>query len=209
MADPLPRSGSPPTFDLSGHSHGLALPTTHAHHAKILFHASPLAQLSPEWTKEAEGGFVAGEGLDRLLALEGVDSLKVSLLKPQKDVVPVTSYIDESQTSRPTYVLSALFAFARRSSRLPFRSSLPSTSPYFELYYSKSSQWPHFTATSSTSPTFCARFSPGVPITKATGRRIMAALGQGDDDRSAFGASGSGKQGAETTWFEDLLVSVC
>jgi hypothetical protein len=118
-ANPLSRSGSPPSFDLPGRSHGLALPITHSHHAKILFHASPLAQLLPEWTKEAQGGFKAGEGLDRLLALEGVTWLKVSLLKPQKDVVPLASYIDESQTSRPRYAHPLCPLSVRRSSRLP------------------------------------------------------------------------------------------
>ncbi|ORY73823.1 hypothetical protein BCR35DRAFT_306927 [Leucosporidium creatinivorum] len=181
-------SGSPPSFDSSSHSHGLALPITHSHHAKILFHASPLAQLSPDWTKAAEGGFAAGEDLDRLLTLEGVASLKVSLLKPQKDVVPLASYIDEGQTGRP--------------------SALSPTSPSFELYHSKSSQWPHFIATTSTSsPTFRAHFSPGVPITKGTGRRIMAALGISDAESQAFGSFAAGKLSSETTWIEDLLVS--
>jgi len=212
-ANPLPRSGSPPYSDLSGRSHGLALPITHSHHAKILFHASPLAQLLPEWTKEAQGGFKAGEGLDRLLALEGVASLKVSLLKPQKDVVPLADYIDEGQTSRPRYAhpLSSLSVLTFGSALITAssaRSALPSTSPSFELYQSKSAQWPHFTATSSTtSPTFLAHFSPGVPITKATGRRIMAALGRGEEHSQAFGSSASRKLSAETTWIEDLLVS--
>lgn len=87
-------------------------------------------------------------------------------------------------------------------------SSSPSPlSPSFSLHFSQTSRWPHFLPTShSTSPTFLAELNPPVPITKATGKRIMDVLGLSGSgaERPASGVRAGA--GSETTWFEDLLV---
>lgn len=89
---------------LVARSHGLLLPITHSHHANILYHASPVAQLSPEWTAAAEQDFAPGYQLEAALAVEGVNSLKVTLVKPSKSTVPLSRYLDDSVSSKPEFV---------------------------------------------------------------------------------------------------------
>ncbi|KAL8290617.1 hypothetical protein RQP46_002875 [Phenoliferia psychrophenolica] len=181
---------------LAPDAHGLPTIDSRNPHSAILFHASAAAQLTPEWAH-------AVESRDFSLLHESrpneLSTVRISLEKPTASVVPPAEYLDI--TASPD---------------VP--ASVPPLSPSFTLHHTKTAQWPTFLPTDATTcPTFVARFDPAVPITAATGRRIMDVMrGQVSDDVGAgmarevmvgAGVAGRPPGWADTTWLEDLLIS--
>jgi hypothetical protein len=74
--------------------HGIFRSDSNTSRPSILYHATPSAQLAPEWTSATEQLF-SNASMVSLKALGGVHTLDVTLEEPAAGVIAVESYMGQ------------------------------------------------------------------------------------------------------------------
>ncbi|SCV73683.1 BQ2448_6113 [Microbotryum intermedium] len=131
---------------------GILLPRIRDHLPRIIYHATPLVQMTDRWTQALENNFQ--QDLTELLSMQGVGTLSIHLEKPEKPTLIPSAYVDRVEEQTQGGSTTTMFdAPAVRRVR------------YLEV-------------DRNTAPWFVARFESGVGISKEVGRRIGEVLGE-------------------------------
>ncbi|KDE06852.1 hypothetical protein MVLG_02888 [Microbotryum lychnidis-dioicae p1A1 Lamole] len=151
---------------------GLLLPRTRDHLPRMVYHATPLVQMTNTWTQASMSNFE--QDLSDLLSLDGISTVSIHLEKPNKATLIPSSYVDlvEEETQGD------------------------STTTMFDPPAVKKIRYR--VLDKCTAPWFVARFDGGVGITKEVGRRLREVLGEVGVGVGSGKGKGLGMEGACT-----------
>ncbi|SCZ88494.1 BZ3500_MvSof-1268-A1-R1_Chr10-2g02978 [Microbotryum saponariae] len=159
---------------------GLLLPRTRDHLPRILYHATPLVQMTNTWTQASTSNFE--QDLSDLLSLDGISTLSIHLEKPNKSTLIPSSYVDlvEEETQGD------------------------STTTMFDPPAAKKVRYR--VLDKGTAPWFVAKFDGGVGITKEVGRRLREVLGEVGVGVGSGNGKGMERKGREGVCMLDAVL---